>query len=322
MVWLGFMTSEESRTPNWDGWLAELAKDKRTAKLSTPMHTLWITAERMPQFRAIWPDALIEPAIEAPDSSAEREWSREEALVEIVRGRLEGLGPVTQEALSASLGVSAGEMAGALAALQSEGFALCGRFTPGIVVDEWCERRLLARIHHYTVKRCALRSSRWRRAISCASCWPGSTPVPIRAWKGRTQSRQWSDSSKASRRLPPPGRPRSCRRGLRPISRPGWTITADRDASPGHGCVRARTAPTADRRRCGQRRSRCSPAVTRRSGHLSQAARKQHSRPATRRPCSIISGNMAPRFSTSCSTRGCCGPRSRKGWPSWWPWVS
>jgi ATP-dependent helicase Lhr and Lhr-like helicase len=28
-----------------------------------------------------------------------------------------------------------------------------GRFTPGVMADEWCERRLLARIHRYTVKR-------------------------------------------------------------------------------------------------------------------------------------------------------------------------
>jgi ATP-dependent helicase Lhr and Lhr-like helicase len=154
MVWLGFITDEEARTPNWKGWLAELAKDKRTAKLSTPSRTIWITAERLPQFRAIWPDAPTEPAIAAPGSAAEREWPREEALVEIVRGRLEGLGPATQEALSAPLGLSGGEIAIALAALQTEGFALCGRFTPGIAaVDEWCERRLLARIHHYTVRR-------------------------------------------------------------------------------------------------------------------------------------------------------------------------
>jgi len=153
MVWLGFITDEEAKTPNWEGWLAELAMDKRTAKLSTPSHTLWITAERLPQFRAVWPDAKLEPAIATPAGAPERDWSREDALVEIVRGRLEGLGPVTQEALSAPLGVSTGEIASALAALQSEGFALCGRFTPGTAVGEWCERRLLARIHHYTVKR-------------------------------------------------------------------------------------------------------------------------------------------------------------------------
>src|SRR5262249_37831414 len=67
--------------------------------------------------------------------------------------RLEGLGPVTQEMLAAPLGLSAGDSAATLAALETEGFAMRGRFTPGASADEWCERRLLARIHHYTVKR-------------------------------------------------------------------------------------------------------------------------------------------------------------------------
>jgi ATP-dependent Lhr-like helicase len=51
------------------------------------------------------------------------------------------------------LGLAPTEVAVALATLEAEGFALRGRFTPGAVGDEWCERRLLARIHHYTVKR-------------------------------------------------------------------------------------------------------------------------------------------------------------------------
>ncbi len=41
----------------------------------------------------------------------------------------------------------------ALAALESEGFVLRGRFTPGVAEREWCERRLLARIHRYTLGR-------------------------------------------------------------------------------------------------------------------------------------------------------------------------
>ena len=36
---------------------------------------------------------------------------------------------------------------------EAEGFALRGRFTPDAGEEEWCERRLLARIHRYTVKR-------------------------------------------------------------------------------------------------------------------------------------------------------------------------
>ena len=45
------------------------------------------------------------------------------------------------------------EIAPALAALEAEGFAMRGRFTGASTADEWCERRLLARISAYTVKR-------------------------------------------------------------------------------------------------------------------------------------------------------------------------
>src|SRR5205823_15039028 len=70
-----------------------------------------------------------------------------------VRGRLEGLGPVAANALALPLSLSSTEIAVPLAALEAEGFAMRGRFTPGTGTEEWCERRLLSRIHHYTLKR-------------------------------------------------------------------------------------------------------------------------------------------------------------------------
>ena len=139
--------------PGWSDWLSELAQHRRVTRLDAAHAPLWIAAERLPQFQALWPAASFEPAIAAPAAYAEREWSREEALVEILRGRLEGLGPVTVEALAAPLGLAPAEAAAALAALEAEGFAMRGRFTPGAEAEEWCERRLLARIHRYTVKR-------------------------------------------------------------------------------------------------------------------------------------------------------------------------
>jgi ATP-dependent Lhr-like helicase len=153
LVWLGFLTAEEAaHQPGWTQWLGELSSQNRVAQMQLPHGQIWITAERLPQFRSVWPMATLDPAIQVPDSYA-RNWPPEEALVEILRGRLEGLGPVTQGALAAALGFSASDIAAALAALESEGFAMRGRFTPGGEGEEWCERRLLARIHGYTVKR-------------------------------------------------------------------------------------------------------------------------------------------------------------------------
>ena len=71
-----------------------------------------------------------------------------------MRGRLEGLGPTTAAALAASLGLPVARIDAALATLQAEGFAMRGAFTAAAAAAiEWCERRLLARIHRYTVKR-------------------------------------------------------------------------------------------------------------------------------------------------------------------------
>src|SRR5581483_6016629 len=114
---------------------------------------LWITAERRPLFRALFPNASLHPHVQVP-ATYDKQWTRDEALVEVVRGRLQGVGPTTSTAIAASLGMPVTSIETALAALQAEGFAMRGQFTPAAVADgEWCERRLLARIHRYTVKR-------------------------------------------------------------------------------------------------------------------------------------------------------------------------
>ena len=114
---------------------------------------LWVAAERLPQLLAVFPDASLEPSITAPASFADVTWSREDALVELVRGRLEALGPVTAQSLAVSAGIATSDIDATLLKLEAEGFVLRGRFTPGIEETEWCARRLLARIHSYTLNR-------------------------------------------------------------------------------------------------------------------------------------------------------------------------
>jgi ATP-dependent Lhr-like helicase len=138
LLWLAFLTvAEVDANAAWPALIAELALAGRV--LNVAMGTgasVWVAAERRALFTAL-----------AAESTAPQ------ALAEIVRGRLEGLGPVTAEALAASMGVDVARVDQALLALQTEGFAMRGRFTPAAGADEWCERRLLARIHRYTVNR-------------------------------------------------------------------------------------------------------------------------------------------------------------------------
>ncbi|MEW5709339.1 MAG: DEAD/DEAH box helicase [Pseudomonadota bacterium] len=156
LLWLGYLSDAEvERQPSWCALLEALARQRRAGRLDLggARGGLWIAAERLPQFQSLYPERAVTPALEAPPEYAARAWSPEEALTEIVRGRLEGLGPVTARGLAAAGALPAGPVEGALARLEAEGFALRGRFTPGATEDEWCERGLLARIHRYTLKR-------------------------------------------------------------------------------------------------------------------------------------------------------------------------
>ena len=249
LVWLGFLTAEEAQRAAGLERLAGGAGARRSAWRGSarPRATLWIAAERLPQFQALWPDAELEPAIAAPAAHAERDWSREEALVEILRGRLEGLGPVTQDALAAPLGLEARADRHALAALQAEGFAMRGRFTPGTNAEEWCERRLLARIHHYTVKR--LRAEiepvaardflrfllGWQRVV--ARCADGGAEG--RRYRGRAARRLRG----AGRRLgdrDPAGAARRLRAALARRTMPGGTCRVGAAAASQHEGKRRR----------------------------------------------------------------------------------
>jgi ATP-dependent Lhr-like helicase len=151
LLWLGCLTDREVE-PAWKEWLATLAREKRVAQLKAGRATFWVATERLNQLSAVWPHARRRPDI-VPADSAPNEWSQEAALVETLRGRLEGLGPVTQTELAAPLGLEAGALESALSALEVEGAVLRGRFVPGVNDEQWCDRRLLARIHQYTVQR-------------------------------------------------------------------------------------------------------------------------------------------------------------------------
>jgi ATP-dependent helicase Lhr and Lhr-like helicase len=154
LLWLGSLTETEARAASgWGEWLEALAREKRVALMKAPQAGLWIPAERLAQFQAVWPEAKLEPRIAPPPDEAAATWSSDDALVEILRGRLEGLGPVTPTALAAPLGLEPSAIAAALASLERDGAILKGRFLPGLNDEQWCDRRLLARIHHYTVRR-------------------------------------------------------------------------------------------------------------------------------------------------------------------------
>jgi ATP-dependent Lhr-like helicase len=110
-----------------------------------------VAAERLPEALAVHPSATLQPSISAPPSRASRQWSKDEALAELLRGRMAILGPTTARALAAGLGLNESELEPALLALEADGAILRGHFT-------------MAR-------------SRWNGAIAGARAHPRYTPV-------------------------------------------------------------------------------------------------------------------------------------------------
>ena len=148
---------------SWRGLFQELCATGRAGRLrvggvgsSVDSDALawWVSAERLPEVLAVaGAEVRLEPALTPPADLAAREWSREDAVRELVRGRLQLCGPVTASEMAETLAVGEPEVEAALLALEAEGFVLRGAFTSPDAGVEWCERRLLARIHRYTLNR-------------------------------------------------------------------------------------------------------------------------------------------------------------------------
>jgi len=125
LVTSGFLTAGEARHIP-----ASLFDELIAARRAASALPIWIAAERIPELRAIHPDVAFEPPIEAPPSRATKTWTRDEAIAELLRGRLTIVGPTTAGMLAASLDVDPALVEQALVALESDGVVLRGSFTP------------------------------------------------------------------------------------------------------------------------------------------------------------------------------------------------
>ena len=160
LVVLGFIAPAEAGDSERRMFERLVAQGRASTFMIPAGAQVWVSAERLAELQLAIGDGWTEPRLNPLDSDIE---TPDVALRELVRSRMEGLGPVTAAGLARPLGSTAGEVAGALAALEAEGFAMQGHFSeraaaagtdpPGGARQEWCDRRLLARIHRYTLKR-------------------------------------------------------------------------------------------------------------------------------------------------------------------------
>ena len=150
----GFITEQEalSSDPCWVEIFNSLQVQKRAVRLKLPSAVWWVAIERLTEIQVLHPNVSIPEDLTIPEKFNQQTESAEKCLVEVLRSRLEVLGPVTTSDLAADLALSHSKIEVALLSLEQEGFVFRGNFSSP-KSSEWCERRLLARIHRYTLKK-------------------------------------------------------------------------------------------------------------------------------------------------------------------------
>lgn len=146
----GFITEHEGKI-NLEEF-QQLQNDYRATTIVINNKKIWVAAERIPEFIQAFTSAKADPWIPVPEEIEKSAQNITDPVKEIIRGRLEISGPVTSDQISKSLDVDKTIIEQALLALEVEGFALRGKFSNKVNSEQWCERRLLSRIHRYTVE--------------------------------------------------------------------------------------------------------------------------------------------------------------------------
>jgi ATP-dependent Lhr-like helicase len=140
----------------WAEHFEALASAGRSFEVRSPgaIEVLWAATERRAEVEALFPgvrfapDHLLPPGLVPVLDAA----AADEAAVTLVQGHLDVSGPVTVDDLANATGLSPSSVTIALEALRVRGFVVSGRFEPERS-EQWCARRLLARIHGYTRER-------------------------------------------------------------------------------------------------------------------------------------------------------------------------
>ena len=135
---------------NWSSCFERLAAQRRVGLARVGDSKYWVAAERAAAFERIFPDAIFE--VKPPIVAGFTAKDRDDVILDLATGWMLHTGPVTTSDLSGALGLLPADIDRAMLRLEASGAILRGQFHGSISNDtEWCDRRLLARIHRLTL---------------------------------------------------------------------------------------------------------------------------------------------------------------------------
>ncbi len=174
-------SQQQPTTAGWNGFFDRLQRESRAVAAEAAGKQYWVAAEQIEWFRAMHAVETGLCRVRAGQSPATTRAistvSFDDALLFAVQGWMAHLGPTTASEIGELLGLPASEIEKALLRIEASGAILRGQFRPAdsragdrraalartaeggspyveaphAPETEWCERRLLARIHRLTV---------------------------------------------------------------------------------------------------------------------------------------------------------------------------
>ena len=114
---------------------------------------LWHAAEMRDEVAALWPHAQADTSRTPAEQPPHLPIDPAEAAVKLLRGHLDITGPITATELAAATALPLSMVRTALAELETQGYVLQGNWEQTATETQWCARRLLLRIHHYSKKK-------------------------------------------------------------------------------------------------------------------------------------------------------------------------
>jgi ATP-dependent helicase Lhr and Lhr-like helicase len=171
---LSVIDREDAR--HWPLFYERLTQKSRAQTLDLNGTPCWVATERLPHITALWPSSpaptptttvilseaqnlsISPPAPQIHEQQTckvTKSVTKEESLQKCVQGWLQILGPTTAEAFAQTLNLDPSSVFQAFLAMEMQGLLMRGAFEYPATTEEhqveWCERRILQRIHRRTV---------------------------------------------------------------------------------------------------------------------------------------------------------------------------
>ena len=159
---LKFLDTE--RAQGWPLFYERLTRNHRASTVEVNGQLCWVATERLEFLSPTHSASSDSPSSQLPVSRCHPEQSEgplyfavseSSTILKAVQGWLQILGPATSNALATLLGLEPSTIFQSLLAMELQGLALRGTFENAVTIEdheiEWCERRILQRIHRLTV---------------------------------------------------------------------------------------------------------------------------------------------------------------------------